>query len=63
MIEPAMDAAEGPGVQEKVVDIGLLPLPELGWAVFAEGIGEAVGTEHRCESITLVANQRMSRSA
>jgi hypothetical protein len=29
---------KGTGVQDEVVDIGLFPLPELGWGVFAEVI-------------------------
>ncbi len=35
---PLHDApVEGPGIQDKIVDIGLLPLPELWWAVFVKG--------------------------
>ncbi len=39
-------SVEGAGMQDKGVDKRLLPLPELGWAVFAEGIGETVGSNY-----------------
>jgi hypothetical protein len=36
-----------PGIHNKVIDIRLLILPQLGSTVLAEGIDETVGGEHR----------------
>ena len=38
---------KSPGIQHKVVDIGLPPFPELGWAVFAKWIHQSVGMNHK----------------
>src|SRR5215813_7138078 len=36
-----------PGVQDEVVNVGLLELPELGRGMLAQGIDQAVGVEHK----------------
>ena len=36
-----------PGIQEKVINIGLLILPQLGRGMLADGIDKAVSVDHR----------------
>ena len=43
---------KGTGTAVQVVDVRLLTFPELGWAVFAKGVGEAAGIEHGCVVLT-----------